>query len=185
MFIIPMVSPNGTHYPHFELKATVNNFGNDYWYESSSSDVLFYSMSSLNGDNSYDSGSEFYCDWMRILTVGNMVRIGNGDGDPRKFYEVENTLDLQYFIDNYWGDSSSSFYPRQYTVFVSIDRLRRMDDKSWLKNTNEDLTWTFIRYGDDGVERLDPNNTDTQVWNHIVPVKWFYTQPWFLYCPSY
>lgn len=194
MFIIPMTGNDGTVYPHFELKATCDNFFN----------VEYYCMSSLNNDSSYTSGSEFFCDWAEIRTTGGdepwIFQSGwSGTNiqefDPRRYYYVDNTLQVRDSVYDTWnngviyngemriyeykensaaeydsdytGISNNNGYfiprsdikdnyekhlPRYYIVFVDPSKCRRSKG-SWLRNNNKDLTWRFIRYGDNGLER--------------------------------
>lgn len=106
MFIIPMTGHDGRVYPHFELKATVGNFG--------VGGTVYYCMSSLNRDNTYASDSEFYCDWASIYTTGGYapwVFPWSGwsgtniqEFDPRAYHPVDDTLRVRDSVYDTWNN---------------------------------------------------------------------------------
>lgn len=47
--------------------------------------------------------------------------------------------------------------------------------EEWLKSTNDELVWTYIRATADGAKETDKDNRP--LWHPIAPVKWFKQLP--------
>lgn len=153
LFLIHL-NPNSASHPFsdIELKATTNNY-----YGSS---MMFYCASSVNGDPERSGNPQWNHDWCRIYVLTSKV-----DSDVRRWKRIRNTTDL------------GSYNPREMAIIVdpSSQYLRRGQGSAWLKESNDELIWSYVRITASGPE-MDEGGTK-QLWRPTMPVKWYATLP--------
>jgi hypothetical protein len=157
LFIIDLNYRDLTTYYHLELKATTNNFAEG-------TSPLFYCGTSMNLDT--DQVGIPYMDWCRIFVLGY-----DWSRDVRKWVSITNTM----LFRNYSVD-----VPWKIAILVDPALLRQGQGDEWLREDNENLTWSFVRIDDNGPELwggTTPSGYYPQKWNPVMPVKWYRSLP--------
>ena len=148
LFLIPVnLTTNGT-FNGFELKASTNNFLKA---RSSEAEPQYYSQSEI-ADTGLITNPVVDRMWIFACTRATSP---NFDGDVRSYYWITNTIEYTFHLE---------------TVAVLVDQncLERYPESDWLKESNQDLMWSWARHrnGEVGIY------TD-RVWRPIMPVKWY------------
>lgn len=154
LFIIDLNPTEGSDWHHIELKATTNNFSNN-------EGMPFFCGTSGNGDPSYEAVAGFTNDWCRIFVLDSNV-----NSDVRVWQQVSNTLDVVL--------ANPSNATATLAIIVDPDLLRRNQGAEWLKESNEELIWSYVRIGHEGAEMNSPTK---QRWRAIMPIKWYKKLP--------
>lgn len=162
MFIIPLNMPSLTPamfspeytFAGFELKASTNNFNG---VSQNPSLIQFYSDSAV-ADQDGSSLPGFTGDKMKLFTC--------------------NPLASEFRAYSYIGNTSTSalfdYSVESVVVIIDASCLRRHPGGGWLSESNENLSWCFIRtsFADEHEELYDG-----QFWHPIAPVRWFGEMP--------
>lgn len=152
MFVIPLNATASTDldaaFGQFELKASVNNFDAD---RPRAERCVFYAHSGLVGTGATN-------------TDGMRMWINHGGCDQRSYVPLSSTLDLV----------EMSYAPSDVVVIVDPSLCTRSDG-SWLREDNDELTWTWVRTTN-GERELDAG-TSHCLWRPIAPVRWLARLP--------
>ena len=184
MFIIPLNSckmdpsqPTNTVFTSFELKASTNNF-------TAAEDldkIVFWSMSSFT-DIVLDPANVEHrvplsptwnpqLDSMRLYVENTPAMynetqvLGATSIDTRRYQRVASSIAVPW-----------PYYASSYVAIVEVGMcFTHLPAEEWLKSTNDELVWTYIRATADGAKETDKDNRP--LWHPIAPVKWFKQLP--------
>lgn len=147
LFLIPVnLTTNGT-FNGFELKASTNNFlkaGNP------EAEPQYYSQSEIA-----DMGSSTNTMVDRMWIFACTRATPNFDGDVRSYYWITNTMLFKSHLE---------------TVAVLVEQscLERHPDGDWLRESNQDLMWSWSRH-----KSLENDASFERVWRPIMPIRWY------------
>ncbi len=154
MLVIPLNRTDSEDFVNFELKASTNNFiasvSTNEWDK-----WTFWSIGSTADNTAVQ----------RILrNDGMLLYHENGVGtDIRSYTYATNTILVE-------GRVSS------WVVIVDPSRcFTHLPAKDWLKSSNDELIWTYVRVYRSGDYEKDDQGR--YLWNPIVPAKWFKELP--------
>lgn len=157
LFIIPL-NPDGASptWSDVELKGTENDFGM----------LFFFTSTTCNGWQDYNySGVQI--DWCRLYVLTTVTGT-----DARNWTRIRSTVDL------------GSYQPKDIAVIVDAALLRRTADKDWLREDNDTLIWSYLRYSETSPET--DSQTGSALWRPIMPVRWYSKLPsWASNPPQY
>lgn len=147
LFMVPVnLTTNGT-FNGFELKASTNNFMKS----SPTNEVSpqFYSQSEYANIGGTNNSTEVIMDKMWLFACSRHL------GDVRAYHWITNTIEYTFHLETV-------------AVLVEQNCLERYPEGDWLKESNQNLMWSWARHrnGEVGIY------TD-RVWRPIMPVRWY------------
>jgi len=151
MFVIPLNRTEDENFANFEIKASTNNFATavetNRW--------VFWSTGAFADNTSVQSV---------LRNDGMLLYHENGtNADVRSYVYVKNLTQLPYRISS---------------CVVVVDPARcitHLPAKGWLKNSNDELVWTYTRIHANGSPEKDDYGNN--LWNPVVPARWFKELP--------
>jgi hypothetical protein len=169
LFIIDLNPGEARNWYHIELKASTNNFT-----RATASNMVFFTSSTCNETNGASFKLPFEYDWCRLYVMSK--RTNGGNGDIRAWTRIRRTGDFINLTHND-GSLGSTYAPLTLLVIVDPDKryFRRIPGfASWLREDNDEITWSYVRIGIEGAE----NDQDgKQCWRPIMPVRWYEKLP--------
>lgn len=151
MLVIPLNRTEDENFANFEIKASTNNFATavetNRW--------VFWSIGAFADNMSVQS---------ILRNDGMLLYHENGtNADIRSYVYIKNLTQLPYRISS---------------CVVVVDPARcitHLPAKGWLKNSNDELVWTYTRIHANGSPEKDDYGNN--LWNPVVPAKWFKELP--------
>lgn len=151
MLVIPLNRTEDENFANFEIKASTNNFTatveTNKW--------VFWSTGAFADNMSVQS---------ILRNDGMLLYHENGTNvDIRSYVYIKNLTQLPYRISS---------------CIVVVDPARcitHLPAKGWLKNSNDELVWTYTRIHANGSPEKDDYGNN--LWNPVVPARWFKELP--------